>query len=107
MLDERDHAFVTEVLNASLSLMSILVAVIALLAVAYKDVQTSPMIAEPISKAIMGTSLASVFAGFLALAALCCLRLGRGSASVLAWAFAAMIVIMMGGIIYVVNALMA
>jgi len=33
MLDERDHNFATDVLNASLTLMSILVAVITLLVV--------------------------------------------------------------------------
>jgi hypothetical protein len=37
--DDPDHKFATDALNASLTLMSILVAVIAIVAVEYKNVQ--------------------------------------------------------------------
>jgi hypothetical protein len=107
MLNDRDHVFATDVLNASLTLMSILVAVITLLAVEYKGVQTDPIIAEPIRTAVIGATAVSFFAGVLALAALIYLRLGRWSIAPLVWAFAVLIVIMTMGIVYVENALMA
>src|ERR1700730_16556881 len=105
MLNDRDHAIVTDVLNASLNLMSILVAVIALLVVAYKDVHY-PSIAGPIHLAIKGATGASCFSGFLALIALIHLPSGRGYTSLLVWAFGALIAVMTMGILYVVNALL-
>ena len=55
MFDERDRGFAADVLNASLTLMSILVVVITFLAVEYK-----PAIGyggEPIYKAIIGAGV--------------------------------------------------
>ena len=83
--------------------MSILVVVITFLAVEYKQNHSDPIIAWPIYTAIMSATGASVFAGILALAALIYLRSGRGSISYLIWAFAALNVIMTGGIMYVVD----
>jgi hypothetical protein len=107
MPDERDQVFARDVLNASLTLMSILVAVITFLAVEYKRVQTDATLAEPIRKAVWGTTEVSVFAGALALVALIQLRSGRCSTSPLAWAFGGLITILMLGIEYLVWELMA
>lgn len=67
------------VLNASLTLMSILVVVITFLFVEYKGFRKDPPIAEPIHKAIIGATAVSFFSGVLALASLIQLRLGRGN----------------------------
>jgi len=107
MLDERDHVFATDVLNASLTLMSILVAVITVVAVEYKHAKIDATIAGPIREAVIGTTGVCVFAGVLALIALFQLRPGRGSTTFLAWAFAGLIATMTLGIMYVVHALMA
>jgi hypothetical protein len=107
MLDDRDHEFATIVLNASLTLMSILVAVITFLAVEYKGVQADPPLADPLWKAVMGTTVASVFAGVISLAALIYLRSGLGKTAILTWAFGILIAIMTGGIVYLVRELMA
>jgi hypothetical protein len=76
VLSERDHKFATDVLNASLALMSILVLVITFLFVEYKSVRTDPTIGEPIRKAVLGATGVSFFAGVLSLVALIYLRLG-------------------------------
>ena len=90
-------------LNASLTLMSIFVAVIAFLAIEYKGVRTYG--GEPIRNAIVATAGVSVFAGVLALIALVQLRLRRWSTLPLAVAFSILIAFMMFGIVYVVFAL--
>jgi hypothetical protein len=108
MFDERDHVFATDVLNASLTLMSILVVVITFLAVEYKDAKGYDTLAEPIHKAIIGAGVASFWAGVLALVALIQLRLRRGSTSPLALGFALLILFMtLVGIPYLVISLMA
>jgi hypothetical protein len=66
------------VLNASLTLMSILVVVITVLIIEYKRVYPDPAIAGPILKAVWGTTGASVMAGVIALLALTHLQSGRG-----------------------------
>ncbi len=105
MFDDHDHEFATVVLNASLTLMSIFVAVIAFLAIEYKGVRTYG--GEPIRNAIVATAGVSGFAGVLALVALIQLRLRRWSTLPLALAFGVLIAIMTMGIVYVVFALMA
>jgi hypothetical protein len=105
MLTERDHKFATDVLNASLNLMSILIAVIALLFVAYKDAHYPPTVAT-IRCAIQGVTGASCFSGVIAFLALIHLRSGRGRTSLLVWAFGALIVIITIGIVYVMVALL-
>jgi hypothetical protein len=87
--------------------MSILVAVITVISLEYKSVQSDAAIAAPIRIAVIGTTGASVFAGALALIALIRLRLGTWSTNPLAWAFGILIVIMTIGIVYVVSALIA
>jgi integral membrane sensor domain MASE1 len=106
VLSERDHKFATDMLNASLTLLTILVAVITVLVVEYKRVYSDPTIAEPIYNAVMGTTGSSVLAGVIALLALIHMRSERGSISYLMLAMGALIVIMTGGIIYDVDALM-
>jgi hypothetical protein len=80
MPDESDQIFARDVFNASLTLMSILIAVITFLAVEYKGVRRysyAPM-AAPIRDAVWGTTGASVWAGIIAFGALIKLRSGRG-----------------------------
>ncbi len=106
MLDERDHRFATDVLNSSLTFISILVVVITALVVEYKGVKVDPTLAHPIYKAVLITTGASVFAGVLALAAMVHLRSGLGSTALLTWAFGTLIVTMTVGIVYAVLELM-
>jgi len=107
MLDERDHKFATDVLNASLTLMSILVVVITFFAVEYKSARTYLPSGEPIHNAIVGTTLVSGYAGCIALVALIQVRSGRWRTSPLAWAFGGLIVILTLGVLYVGFFLMA
>jgi hypothetical protein len=86
------------VLNASLTLMSILVVVITVLIIEYKRVYPDPAIAGPILKAVWGTTGASVMAGVIALLALTHLQSGRGSISYLMWPFGALILFLTAGI---------
>lgn len=102
MPDERDQTFARDVLNASLTLMSILVAVIAVLIIEYKVVYPDQAIAGPINKAVWGTTGASVMAGVIALLALIHLQSGRGGTSYLMWPFGALILFMTAGTPYVV-----
>ena|ERR1700730_13968392 len=105
MSDERDQTFARDVLNASLTLMSILVAVITFLAVEYRRVQSDITLAEPIHEAVVGLTVASILAGALALVSLIKLRPGRGSTIILALAFGGLIASMMVGIWYVTRTL--
>jgi hypothetical protein len=104
---ERDHKFATDVLNASLILMSILVAVIAVLAVAYKNLQSDPRMAQPVYYSTIGTTAASVAAGVVAFLALLHIRLGAVGANVLAWLFGALILAIVIGTVWVVGVLIA
>jgi hypothetical protein len=102
MADEPDQVFTRDVFNASLTLMSILVVVITFLAVEYKVPRADPIFARPIRIAIIGTTVASVLSGTIALVALAQLRLRRWSADLLAAAFGILISMMtLGLVVYV------
>lgn len=97
-----DQKFATDALNASLTLMSILVAVIAIVAVEYKNVKSDPALAAPLFKCVVGATVASVVSGVIALMSLLHLRLGIVSINLLAWLFGILIVGMIVGICLVV-----
>jgi hypothetical protein len=97
--DERDQTFARDVLNASLTLMSILVVVITFLAVEYKDGRRYAPVGGSIYNTIVGTTAASVYAGALALVSLYKLRPARWGTP-LAWAFGMLIAAIMAGILY-------
>lgn len=69
-IDPEERQFATDVLNASISIMSILVAVIALLGVEYGKVRTDQSISAPYSATVWATTWIAIFAGILGLAAL-------------------------------------
>jgi predicted membrane protein len=98
MPDEHDQVFARDVFNASLTLMSILVVVITFLAVEYKDDRRYAPVGGSIYNAIVGTTVASVYAGALALVSLYKLRPVRGGTP-LALAFGVLIAAMMAGIL--------
>jgi hypothetical protein len=52
MFTERDHKFATDVLNASLTLMSMLVAVITVLGIKYEEVKGTQL-ADPLHVAVI------------------------------------------------------
>lgn len=102
-----DRAFVRVVLNSSLMLMSILIVVITIVAVEYRELQNDPVLADPLRASVVGTTMAAVAAGVLSLIALVSLRLGRGGGTLLAWGFGALICAAIVGIAYIATALMA
>ena len=101
-VDNGGKGFVANVLNASLTLMAILVAVITILAVEYKTLAPHPTFAQPIWAAVVGSALVAALSGGLALAALIHLRTGHVSPGVLAWSFGVLIAAMIVLIVYVV-----
>lgn len=105
-LGPEDRKFATDAFNASLTLMSILIAVITLLAAEYKRLQDDLPLAKGIQRAVNGTTAASIAAGAIALWALIQLRLDKGSTIPLAWALGALIVSMMVGIVCIGQAVM-
>jgi hypothetical protein len=102
-----DHKFATDVLNASVAIMSILVAVIAIVAVEYKNVQSDPALANPVYWCVIGATAAAVFAGVISLLSLLHLRVSWIHVSLLFWLFGILIVSMVVGIIWVVDVLVA
>jgi hypothetical protein len=87
--------------------MSILVAVITIVAVEYKAVETYPTLAWPLLIAVLGTAIVAVLAGALGLSSLVHLRTGFIPARILAISFGALIAAMMVLIVYVAYALIA
>lgn len=102
-----DPEFARDALNASLTLMSILVAVITIVAVEYKNVRSDPAVADPIFFCVIGATAAASFSGLIAFLSLLHLRLGSIHVSLLAFLFGALIVGMVVGIIWVVDVLVA
>jgi hypothetical protein len=100
-----DHKFATDALNASLTLMSILVAVITILAVEHKAVHSDAALAGPILHCVYGTTAAAVLSGAIAFLSLLRLRLGVIPISVITILFGMLIVGMVVGIIWVVSVL--
>jgi hypothetical protein len=95
VFDDHDHDFAIVVLNASLTLMSILVAVITIVAV---QIHVDPIFSKPIRTVVIGTTVASVLAGYISFGALIQLRLRRWSTAPLAVAFGGLIFLMPLGI---------
>ena len=87
--------------------MSILVVVITFLAVEYKDARHYAPIGAPIRNAIVGTTVASIWAGALALVSLYKLRPEQWSATLLVLAFGLLIAALMVGILCVGFSLIA
>jgi hypothetical protein len=85
--------------------MSILVAVIAIVAVEWKAVKSDPAIADPLYYCLIGTTGAAVLSGVIALLGLLRLRLGYIPISILAWLFGILIAGMIVGICLVVQVL--
>jgi hypothetical protein len=102
-----DHRFATDVLNASVAIMSILVAVIAVVAVEYKKVRSYPPLADPIYGCVFVATAAAVFSGFIAFLSLLHLRVNIVHARILAWFFGILIIWMVLGIVWVVWTLVA
>jgi len=97
--------FATDVLNASLTLMSILVAVIVVLAVEYKHAESDATLAGAIYPCVIATTGASVAAGIIAVLALLHLRLGVVPVNLLVWFFAILIVAMVIGVVWIEHVL--
>jgi hypothetical protein len=97
-----DQKFASDTLNASLTLMSILVAVITIVAVEYKNVKSDPALADPLWQCVIGTTGAAVFSGIVAFLSLLHARFSIIDVNWLVSFFAILIVGMVGGIVYVV-----
>lgn len=103
--DDPDHKFATDALNASLTLMSILVAVIAIVAVEYKNVQSDPALAGPIRRCLLGATAAAALSGLIAFLSLLHARLNVSFINFVASLFGILIVGMVFGILWVVYVL--
>jgi hypothetical protein len=105
-LNDKDHKFAGDVLNASLTFLAILIAVITLLIAEYKSYYSDQAAAEKIHIVLMATTYTTVYVGCIALYALFHLRSDRfNSTTRLAWGFAAIIAAVTAGVIYLVNSL--
>jgi hypothetical protein len=104
---EANHKLATDILNASLTLMSILVAVIAIVAVQYKGVQSDPVVATPIYRCVVGTTAASIFAGVIAFLSLLYTRFAYLPVGLLVFLFGVLIIAMIFGTGIVVNVLIS
>jgi hypothetical protein len=102
-----DEKFASDALNASLTLMSILVAVITIVAIEYKNVRSDPALADPIYRCVIATTGAAAFSGLIAFLSLLHLRRGIIHVRVLVWLFGTLIVGMVAGIIWVVSVLVS
>lgn len=96
-----------EILHASLALMSILVAVVTIIAVEYKTTQSDEALAWPIWWSLVGTTGATVCSGVLALVSLLYIHFGWTSTGWLIAVFALLIAAISGGTVYVVMTLIA
>jgi hypothetical protein len=85
--------------------MSILVAVIAVIAVEYNNVKSDPVVAGPIYWCVLGTTAAAALAGLIAFLSLLHLRLGIIHVNFLVSLFGFLIAAMVLGIIGVVYVL--
>lgn len=104
-LNSEERQFATDVLNASISIMSILVAVIALLGVEYAKVRSDPIIKAPYFATVWTTTGIAAFAGLLGLAALLRRTLEWLNTPLLGWAFALLIMALTIDIYFVASAL--
>jgi hypothetical protein len=102
---DTDHKFATDALNASLTLMSILVAVITIVAIEYKSVQSDPVVAVPVLRCVQGTTAAAALSALIAFLSLLHLRLNIIRINFIAILFGLLIAGMFFGIIWVVYVL--
>lgn len=102
-----DHKFAADAMNASLMLLSILVAVITIVAVEYRNVQSDATLAGPVYQCLIGATGAAALAGLIAFFSLLHLRLSIIPVAVLVWLFGLLIVGMVLGIIWTVHVLAA
>jgi hypothetical protein len=107
MVGNPDHKFAADALNASLTLLSILVAVITIVAVQYKSVQSDATLAGPVYQCLIGATGAAALAGLIAFLSLLHLRLSIIHVTILVWLFGILIVAMVLGIIWTVHVLAA
>lgn len=102
-----DQKFAGDALNASLTLMSILVAVITIVAVEYKNVRSDPALADPIYWCTIAATGAAILSGAIAFMCLLRLRLGIINVNLLAALFGFLILSMVIGIYLIVRVLVA
>jgi hypothetical protein len=107
VVNNPDHKFAADALNASLTLMSILVAVITVVAIEYKSVQSDPALANPVYLCALAATAAAALAGVIAFLSLLHLRLNIIHVNILVWLFGILIIGMVFGIIWVVYVLVA
>jgi len=107
VVNNPDHKFAADALNASLTLLSILVAVITIVAVQYKNVQSDVTLAGPVYRCLIGATGAATLAGIIAFLSLLHLRLSVIHVNLLVWLFGVLIIVMVLGIIWTVRVLAA
>jgi len=106
-MNESEHKLATDVLNAALALMAILMAIATFLYSEFKGERTYPEMAAPLWQAAVGAFAASFFSAAIAFAALLHVLLRRGNVAAVAWAFAGLIFALATGIIWVGTTLMS
>lgn len=90
--------FVGQVLAASLSLMSILIAVVAIIAVEYKAVKTDPTLATPLYYLIISTIVSTLSSGLIGVLSLIYLRWRWPSVEVIYWSFFCLVALITMGL---------
>jgi hypothetical protein len=105
VVNNPDPKFASDALNASLTVLSILVAVITIVALEYKSVQSDATLAGPVYQCLIGATGAAALAGLIAFFSLLHLRLSIVPVSLLAWLFGILIVGIVLDIIWTVHVL--
>jgi hypothetical protein len=105
--DNPDPKFATDAMNASLTLLSILVAVITIVALEYKGLRSDPTLASPVYLCLVGATVTAVLSGLIAFLSLLHLRLGTVHVTFLVWLFGILIVAMVLDVIFTVYVLAA
>lgn len=107
MVSNPDPKFATDAMNASITLLSILVAVITVVAVQYKSVQSDATLAGPVYQCLIGATVAAVLAGVIAFLSLLHVRGSLFHVDLLVWLFAILILGMVFDVIWTVYVLAA
>jgi hypothetical protein len=102
-----DPQFAANAMNASLTLLSILVAVITVVAVQYKNVQSDAALAGPVYQCLIGATGAATLAGLIAFLSLLHVRGNPVHVNLLVWLFGILIIGMVLDIIWTVYVLAA
>jgi hypothetical protein len=93
-----DHDFVGQAFSASLSLMSILIAVITILIVEYERVKTDIVLAEPLFYMVVGTTAATILSGLTALLSLFYYRGFRNVTHAIYWSVVILVILLLAGV---------